>query len=73
LNRVELLPFDRQAAQMAVEINIDLRQKRKQIDIADLFIAATALSNNFPLTTLNIRHFERVEGLELIIPRISKD
>lgn len=32
----------------------------------DNFIAATALVNNLPIKTLNVRHFEREEGLVLV-------
>jgi len=43
-----------------------LKRKRKQIDLADLFIAATAVTNELPLATLNKKHFERVEILAII-------
>lgn len=36
------------------------------IDIADLFIGATALTHNLPIATLNIKHFNRIKGLEII-------
>ncbi len=60
------MPFDQTAAQAAVDINNALKRKRKQIDIADLFIAATAISNNMPLATLNAKHFDRIDGLTII-------
>ena|ERR1017187_4785888 len=66
LSRIEVLPFDKAAVNTAVEINDALKLKRKQIDIADLFIAATAVSNNLPLATLNTKHFERVDSLSII-------
>lgn len=39
---------------------IDLRIRGAMIELTDIFIAATALVNNLPIKTLNIRHFERV-------------
>ena len=66
LNRTKVLAFDQEAAQAAVEIGKALKKKRKQIGMADLFIAATAISNNLSLATLNTKHFERVDGLTLI-------
>jgi tRNA(fMet)-specific endonuclease VapC len=63
---VEVLPFDKESANVAVQINNTLKRKRKQIDIADLFIAATAISNKLPLATLNSKHFERIDSLILI-------
>jgi predicted nucleic acid-binding protein len=66
LLKTEVLPFDKEVAKTAVDINSDLRKKRKQIAIPDLFIAATAISSGLPFATLNKKHFERVEGLNLI-------
>jgi tRNA(fMet)-specific endonuclease VapC len=61
-----VLPFDQVAVQQAVVINNQLKLKSKQIGIADLFIAAIAMSNNMPFVTLNKKHFERIQGLEII-------
>jgi len=36
------------------------------IDLADLLIGATALTHNIPISTLNIKHFERIKKLELL-------
>ena len=66
LTRIKMLPLDKNVAQAAVEINRSLKLKRKQISIADLFIAATAVSNEMPLSTLNRKHFERIEGLVIL-------
>ena len=61
-----ILPFDELAVDTAVTLNSALKKKRKQIDIADLFIAATAVSNKVPLATLNKKHFERIDTLKLV-------
>jgi len=66
LNQIEVLPFDGPAARMAVEIQSDLKRRKKQIAIPDLFIAAIAKSNNLSVSTLNRKHFERIEGLTLV-------
>ena len=63
---IEVKSFDEVTSDIAVKINADLKRKRKQIDIADLFIAATAVACNCPLATLNKKHFERIDGLEII-------
>ncbi len=49
LLRIQVLPFDKQRAQVAVAIDAELKRKRKQIAVPDLFIAATALTNDLPL------------------------
>jgi len=66
LKTTKVLSFDKSVARVAVNTNNKLKRKRKQIDLADLFIAATAIANNLPFATLNRNHFERIEELELI-------
>lgn len=66
LKEINVLTFNESVAKTAVEINKELKHKRKQIEVADLFIAATAISNKLPIATLNKKHFERVEQLEII-------
>lgn len=53
LQAVELIPLDGISVDTAVDINSSLKRKRKQIDLADLFIAATAVAHDFSLATLN--------------------
>lgn len=43
-----------------------LRQQRKLVGDLDLLIASTCLRYNLTLLTNNRRHFEQVEGLELM-------
>ena len=66
LQAIEVIPFDENAVNTAVTINATLRQKRKQIDLADLFIAATAIANDLHLATLNRKHFERIDRLNVV-------
>ena len=66
LSGIEVLPFDKNSVKEAVRINTALKVKSKQIDLADLFIAATAISNELQLATLNRKHFERIEELIII-------
>jgi predicted nucleic acid-binding protein len=66
LRKTQVLAFDKDVVKVAVEVNKALKRKRKQIDIADLFIAATAIEKNMPLATLNKKHFERIENLHIL-------
>ncbi len=66
LEKIIVLPFDKKASKIAVEINRELKRKRKLIDTADLFIAAIALANNLAFVTLNKKHFENIDNLILI-------
>lgn len=61
-----ILPFNTETALIAATIDNELKKISKQIDLADLFIAATAISANIPCATLNKKHFERIEKLQLI-------
>jgi predicted nucleic acid-binding protein len=63
LKKIDVIQLDRPAVKEALHINNQLKAKRKQIDLADLFIAPVAVSNNFPVATLNQKHFSRIEGL----------
>jgi predicted nucleic acid-binding protein len=60
-----ILPFDQSCSESAIAIYLDLLKTNKLIDLADILIGATALTHNIPLATLNIKHFERIRGLEL--------
>jgi len=62
---IPTLPLNEVCVDTAVTINATLKRKSKQIDLADLFIAATAVAHNLPLATLNTKHFNRIEELIL--------
>ncbi|MDB5024769.1 MAG: type toxin-antitoxin system VapC family toxin [Mucilaginibacter sp.] len=66
LEKINIIPVGQAAMQEAVNINNILKAKRKQIELADLFIAAVPMTNNLPVATLNKKHFERVESLVLV-------
>ena len=61
-----ILPLSTDISLCATVIDSDLRKNRKQIDIPDLFIAATAIVNKLPFATLNKKHFDRIKELKLI-------
>ena len=60
-----LLPFDSRAAAKASSIFKDLKSKNQIIEFRDIFIAATAIANDLPISTLNVAHFKRVKDLEV--------
>jgi tRNA(fMet)-specific endonuclease VapC len=65
LRHVDILTLDEICIDTAVLLNTDLKQKNKRIELADLLIAATAVSNELPLLTFNNKHFSRVTSLEI--------
>ena len=66
LEAINIIPFDEVSVDTAVLINSTLKTKRKQIDLADLFIAATAVAHGLSLATLNRKHFDRIDTLNII-------
>ena len=66
LQKVTVVSLDSGTVQTAIALNEELKKARKQIDSADLFIAATAICNNLPLATLNNKHFDRIAGLAIV-------
>ena len=63
---IAVLSFDSETSKVAVDIFRGLKMKSKLIEVPDILIAATAIKNNMQLATLNKKHFERIESLQLI-------
>lgn len=61
--RLEVIPFDRLAAEAYARIYASERKAGRERPDFDLLIAATAKAHHLILATLNTRHFEGIEGL----------
>jgi predicted nucleic acid-binding protein len=66
-NRIVSLPYNSESNRVTIRTESELRRKNNIIDKPDIMIAGTAIANDLKLATLNVRHFERINGLELII------
>lgn len=66
LTDVTELPFDRDCAMRAGQINADLVGSGEPIDETDVMIAATALVHDQPIVTRNVDHFDRIENLRVV-------
>lgn len=64
---VVVIPLTRGAAEFAAKEGARL-VAIGQLDVPDLLIAGTALERNMPLITRNVRHFERISGLNVMGP-----
>ena len=64
----EVLPFDLDAAEVAGRIEAALRTNGTPIELADLFIAAIAVSAQRTLITHNTKHFEPIAALGFELP-----
>ena len=60
-----VLPFDGMAAEAYGPLRADLERVGRRLGGPDLRIASIALSRDLTLVTGNVRHFERVPGLQI--------
>jgi len=60
------IPFDNEIAKVSSIIYQDLKEKKRLIEFRDIFIAATAITNNLCIATLNTKHFERIKDVFLL-------
>jgi tRNA(fMet)-specific endonuclease VapC len=65
LEKINIVHFDEDSARCFGEIKSRLKNQGKIICDSDLFIAATAISNDHILVTNNERHFKRIDRLEI--------
>jgi tRNA(fMet)-specific endonuclease VapC len=66
LSLVTILGVNEEICQIFGEENARLRKSGRIIEDFDLLIAATCLHHDLKLLTNNRRHFQRIEGLEII-------
>ena len=62
-NRLHVLPVDSAVARSFSQIKTSCRKKGIVASDFDLLIAATAKAHGLILATLNVRHFNGIEGL----------
>ncbi len=66
LDLTEIAEIDREISEKAAELFTLLRSKGITIDNEDLLIAASAISHNLPLLTVNKKHFSNIANLDLV-------
>jgi predicted nucleic acid-binding protein len=50
----------------SIKIYVQERKAKRNIEDADIFIAAFCIHNNYILVTDNTKHFQNIEGLRLV-------
>ncbi len=60
-----ILKLDEESAKISAEIESELLDKGKPIDMIDCMIAGIAKKTNETLLTDNIKHFSQIENLEI--------
>ena len=68
-NDLIVLDFNESIALKSSDIYHELRIKNQLIEFRDIFIAATALANNYTLLTNNESDFANIKGLKIINPK----
>lgn len=63
-----ILPFGTEEARVYGQILYNLLVAGVTIGTHDMLIAATAIANGYPVLTMNERDFERIKGVEVLIP-----
>ncbi len=66
LAEFKIIPFDSVIVRFAVDVKNKLKRKSKAVEIADLFIAATAIAYSLSFDTLNKKHFIDIDELKPI-------
>lgn len=61
LEELTIIPINTSISIQAGKMNAKLR-----IALLDALIAATALEENMPLATMNVKHFKKIPGLKII-------
>ena len=66
-----IITFDVSVARIYASMWAALMAQGTTIGAHDLIIGSTALAHGFSVATFNVRHFERIEGLnmEILIPQ----
>ena len=65
LSRLELLEFNITAAEYYGKIYSELKERGALIGDMDILIASIAFASNEKLITKNIKHYNRIRGLEM--------
>jgi len=63
--RVEVLNLTEKSAEISGKILAELEKRGEAIDFRDVMIAGIVIENNMTLYTRNVKHFERIEGINL--------
>ena len=65
------IPFDLLAARVHARIWSDLAVAGTDIGAQDRLVAATAIAIGWRVATSNLKHYERVDSLTVVVPNLS--
>jgi len=66
LSRLTLLNLNDDSVREAAKILVKLEKHGSIIDFRDILIGSMALVNKYSIKTNNVKHFNRIEGLQIL-------
>ncbi len=63
-----VLPYTLATAKIHARLWVELERSGQMIGAYDLIVAATAIEHGHAVVTFNQRHFEKVQGLPVLVP-----
>ncbi len=60
-----VLPLTTTSTKISADIYANLRKQGTPVDNIDILIAGVAIANDLILVTNNLKHFQKIEGLEI--------
>ena len=61
-----IVSITKETLDMALSLYIKLRKKGITIDDGDLLIATYCIQNNYTLVSNNLKHFEKIEDIQIV-------
>jgi predicted nucleic acid-binding protein len=58
--------IEKKTLDLSLSINIQLRKNGITVDDGDLLIAAYCIQNNYVLVSNNLKHFEKIENIQVV-------
>ena len=66
LINIEVVALDKNQAYIASQLFQKLKKKNMLIEFRDILIASSAIAQNISLATLNHKHFNRIDDLNIL-------
>lgn len=66
IENIKIKELDEKTIDIAIQIYNNLKNKNQVIDTPDILIAATAITNQMSLATLNKSDFSRIDSLNIL-------
>ncbi len=66
------LPFDLLCARAHARLWADLAASGSDVGPHDRLVAATAVATGWRVATANVRHFERISGVQVVSPNLAQ-